>query len=156
MARTYLTIKCPFCGQVFDQLTWRGIGKPKRYGIPFKRCRRCGKDFVDDDVTELATKPLSYYHIRSVRFNVCRVLFWLLLILWFVGVPMLHKLVTADTVLAVAIFGIAVISVVAIVRDANNDSMPFCDLKLAYADSKTRLEKHPQYAAEVYALMEKR
>ena len=128
----------------------------KRYGIPFKRCRFCGKDFVDKDVTELATKPLEYYQKRLERNRVCNILVWVLIACLIVCPSLVRVKVDKQVTSWLFILLIVVIAVLILIRDANNDGMGAEELDAEYKKSKLRLEKHPQYAAEVRALEDKK
>lgn len=156
MARTYLTIRCPHCGNIFDRIAYHGWSAPKRYGIPFKRCRFCGKDFVDKGISELAVKPLEHYQKRRARKRVSSISMWTVITLLVLFYVFAYNRVDGQVATWVSVIGVAVIGVSMLVRDANNDCMVPEELENAYKNSKLRLEQHPQYAAEVRALEEKR
>lgn len=156
MARTYLTIRCPHCGNIFDRIVYYGWGTPKRYGIPFKRCRFCGKDFVDKGVTELAVKPLEHYQNRWARKRASSIVMWAAIALLVLFHVFAYDRVNGQVVTWVSVIGAAVIGVSILVRNANDDCMVPEEMETAYKNSKLRLEQHPQYAAEVRALEEKR
>lgn len=65
---TYTT-KCPYCGAAVKG----GHGAPwKRIGSPIKRCRRCYRDYIDNDVYEwniIGIGPkLWFYFFANNRF----------------------------------------------------------------------------------------
>lgn len=138
---TYYTTRCPHCGGTIQFMT-----KSKdSYGIPFKKCGKCGEPYIDPNCIEPATEMYEYkakasYLVQSMLFGFFAAIFA------FFGVDALFdfgNVIAAGAAAAVVFIAVTVIMYRTATSDYDEQEAKWHKM---WEESDKRLQ-NPEYAA---------